>query len=417
MTHNIYDADTRFIIDPFTKALSNISTQKSRLIQNDHNSEIITFELPRYIEGHDMSLCNIAQVHYINADSKSNEQSASIYEMQDLRVDPQDDDKVLCSWLVSHNATKYAGSLTFALRFACVEEDGTVQYAWHTAAYSGLSIAAGVFIDGAPIIDNNIDVLNQYIAQMAEIIAQGTGPQGPQGIPGKDYVLTAADKAEIVAAVLAELENGDTGSSKFILADCPHTSMTNGDNTFNFDEGMTWREWKLSEYNRLKYAYGPGEFSFTTMDNGHTTIDVACQPDTPVDGICHPDGTPVKDDEVITATTYYYRDLDFYEGESGGTFTFKISYPGYCRGTYDGVDEDGFKTFEAENGMTWREWVDSEYNNDSLFIDDYDEVQLDDQLAENGSIRGYRVYDGGSIGADTEIYPDYEYDHETIYYE
>lgn len=359
MTHNIYDSDTRFLVDPFTKALSNISTQKNRLIQNDHNSEVITFELPRNIEGHDMSLCNIAQVHYINADSKSNEQSASIYEMQDLRVDPQDDDKVLCSWLVSHNATKYAGSLTFALRFACVEEDGIVQYAWHTAPYSGLSIAAGVYIDGAPIIDNNIDVLNQYIAQMAEIIAQGTGPQGPQGpqgIPGKDYVLTAADKAEIVAAVLAELENGDTGSSKFILADCPHTSMTNGDNTFNFDEGMTWREWKLSEYNRLKYAYGPGEFSFTTMDNGHTTIDVACQPDTPVDGICHPDGTPVKDDEVITATTYYYCDLDSYGyEEDDGLLTIYVT---------DANCPTDPETYEhkAPINYYWDEFIESEYN-------------------------------------------------------
>ena len=40
--------------------------------------------------------------------------------------------------------------------------------------------------------------------QRGETGATGpAGPQGPQGVPGQDYVLTAEDKAEITAAVLA----------------------------------------------------------------------------------------------------------------------------------------------------------------------------------------------------------------------
>ena len=359
MPHNIYDSDTRFIVDPFTKALNNISTQKSRLIQNDHNSEVITFELPRYIEGHDMSLCNVAQVHYINQDSKSKEQSASIYDMWDLRVDPEDEDKVLCSWLVSHNATKYAGGLSFALRFACIENDGTVQYAWHTSSYTGFVISEGVYIDGKQIIDNNIDILNQYITLIKNIISQRP-----------IYELTEEDKANIVALVLEELENETDGGSiggsggestepivkTFTLEGFGnHTSTDNGDNTFNFKEGMTWGEWKASTYNSWDHS-NYGEFKFETYHNGTVSIDVGCNPDTPIEGVCNADGTPVKDSEVIQAITYLYvDDLDWYgyeedsgdSGDSGGSGETHTAYMETCYA--NGV---GSYTFEFTDGQT-----------------------------------------------------------------
>ncbi len=62
--HNIADSDTRFIIDPITRIIRNQASKKTTLMQNDHNSERFTFELPRYVEGHDMSLCNAVEIHY-----------------------------------------------------------------------------------------------------------------------------------------------------------------------------------------------------------------------------------------------------------------------------------------------------------------------------------------------------------------
>lgn len=382
MAHNIYDSDTRFIVDPFTKVLSNISTQKSRLIQNDHNSEVITFELPRYIEGHDMSLCNVAQVHYVNTDAKSKDQSASIYEMEDLHIDPEDENKVLCSWLISHNATKYAGSLSFALRFACIE-DGTVQYAWHTASYTGFTITEGVYIDGAPIIDNNIDIINQYITLIKNTIAQGSGPQGPKGDP---YVLTEEDKAEIVAAVIREIGNGgesEGGVKQFTLSGFGHTSP-NGDNTFNFDSGMTWAEWKNSAYNSFTYGhYEDGsKLKFETLNNGYATIDVGAYPDTPLEGICYKSGMPVMDDERILATTYYYRDLDSYDGSN--TISFSI---------------DG-QSYIADDGMTFREWIESDYYSGSWqVVDTGDRTAIVNEMND-----GVNLYpEDGYATADTII--------------
>lgn len=52
--HDIVDSDPHFVIDPLTRKIIK-HTEKSILILGDHNSERFTFELPRYIQGHDMT--------------------------------------------------------------------------------------------------------------------------------------------------------------------------------------------------------------------------------------------------------------------------------------------------------------------------------------------------------------------------
>lgn len=44
--HSVLDGDTRFIINPTTRQIRNDSNRKIVLIQNDHNSEVFTFECP-----------------------------------------------------------------------------------------------------------------------------------------------------------------------------------------------------------------------------------------------------------------------------------------------------------------------------------------------------------------------------------
>lgn len=142
-THSVNDTDTHFIIDAETREIST-ETGNALLIQHDHNSERFTFELPRYIDGHDMSLCNLVQVHYLNTDEKTNEQYRGNYVVDDLQVDSENENIVLCSWLVSGNATQFVGSLHFTLEFACAADDGTIDYDWYTAIYRKLIIGANI---------------------------------------------------------------------------------------------------------------------------------------------------------------------------------------------------------------------------------------------------------------------------------
>lgn len=165
--HEVIDTDRHFKIDPITRNIVNESG-KSILMQNDHNSERFTFEIPRYIDGHDMMLCNTVQVHYVNKQSGNRYQNADIYTVDDLRVSSIDEDTIMGSWLVSMNATTFEGSLEFILRFACISKTGVIEYQWFSNICALISIEKGIF--NAEVVTNadDRDVLAQWKQSILE---------------------------------------------------------------------------------------------------------------------------------------------------------------------------------------------------------------------------------------------------------
>lgn len=161
--HSVYDGDTHFKINPITRKIEN-TTGKVILMQNDHNSERFTFEIPRYIDGHDMSLCNRVEVHYNNIDSKTKDTKKGVYEVTDLQVSPDAQDVVICSWLISGNATKYAGSLNFVLRYACLTE-AIIDYQWFTDIYREITVSESIS-NTATVATEIADILAQWKAEL-----------------------------------------------------------------------------------------------------------------------------------------------------------------------------------------------------------------------------------------------------------
>ena len=171
--HEVIDSDKCFTIDPITRAIVNdAGNKKTQLIQNDHNSERFAFQLPRYIEGHDMSLSNKVEVHYINLDQTSNERSVGVYEVNDLALS-EDNESVLLSWLISNNATKYVGVLSFAICFKCMSDD-VIDYSWNTAINSSIQIAKGMY-NSEIIIKDYIDVLEVWKEEFMSSIGLSGG--------------------------------------------------------------------------------------------------------------------------------------------------------------------------------------------------------------------------------------------------
>lgn len=149
--HSIYDTDPHFSINPSTRLIENESG-KSNLTQYDHNSERFTFEMPKMVDGHDMSACNLVEIHYDNTDGK--EISSDVYEVTDLQISPDSPNVVIFSWLISGTATRYSGELNFSISFQCTSEDGTLDYEWGTADHVGIRIS--------PRIRNSEAVVQQY---------------------------------------------------------------------------------------------------------------------------------------------------------------------------------------------------------------------------------------------------------------
>lgn len=250
--HPVVDADQRYVIDPATRTITNISG-KNVLIQYDHDSERFTFEIPRYVDGHDMSLCNATKVHYINIEVVEQDPTSltivkpktkvGVYEVKDIQVSPDAEDKVICSWLISRNATQLAGTLNFLIQYACSDDNANLTYEWHTDIYADVLVNAGMN-NGVAVIANSADIIEQWKSELfnevklqVEVDVQEIadrfqdGKDGYTPVRGVDY-WTEEDKQEMLPKVstitlLATewVDNKQTVTVSGVTADVIKTSV------------------------------------------------------------------------------------------------------------------------------------------------------------------------------------------------
>lgn len=184
-THPVPDTDTYFIIDPITRKIENTTRKKTVIMQYDHNSERFTFELPRYVDGHDMLECtsvtvNVDNIEAIVAEGEEPRINSDAPDMTDLRVHPTDPEKVVSSWLISRNSTQLAGNLSFHIEYKCVDSEGNVVYEWSTDSYDEITIKARKK-NGEAAVAEYTDLLEQWRARIfgagdsviADIVAEG----------------------------------------------------------------------------------------------------------------------------------------------------------------------------------------------------------------------------------------------------
>ena len=157
------DPDAIFTIDPTTRVIST-NVKKIVLMQYDHNSEIFTFSIPRFVEGHDMSLCDKIEIHYTNLNKRTREESSDIYTVTDQKVEK---DNLIFTWLISGKATKYPGILSFSIKFGCIEDDNTYSYIWNTGIFKNVTILDSITnIEG--VDEEYSDILENWKKEFKE---------------------------------------------------------------------------------------------------------------------------------------------------------------------------------------------------------------------------------------------------------
>lgn len=159
--HGVRDTGAHFTIDQYTRAIKNDSANKTTIVQFDHNSEQITFEIPLLIDGHAMTSCDLIEIHFINISTDGNSQNHGTYEVQDIAANG---DKAVFTWLISQNATQLVGSLNFIIVFKCVE-DGVTVYRWSTEICKTLAVSSGME-NGEEVLADYPDILAQWKTQL-----------------------------------------------------------------------------------------------------------------------------------------------------------------------------------------------------------------------------------------------------------
>ena len=168
--HEVREMDTHFVIDPITRVITNPNSAKNKLMQGDHNSEIYTFEIPRMVEGHDMSFCSQIRIHYNDVASDKANESKDVYTVNNMQIDMVETDKISFSWLISGNATKYAGLLSFRIQFLCFDESGSITYKWHTEIFKGITVSDG-FENAEAVVEQYSDVLEAWKKELESLTA------------------------------------------------------------------------------------------------------------------------------------------------------------------------------------------------------------------------------------------------------
>ena len=169
----IQDNEPHFIIDPLTRTITNSSSGNNIIVQYDHNSERFTFELPRYVDGHDMSESDEVRVHYVNSASTKLNNSSGVYICDDLAISDEDENKVTFSWLLSSAATQYIGFLHFSIQFVCLDDE-MIEYAWNTGVYKDIVIIESIN-NADVIVEPYPDILRQWKAEVKSYVETTIG--------------------------------------------------------------------------------------------------------------------------------------------------------------------------------------------------------------------------------------------------
>lgn len=214
--HSVYDTDKHFTIDPFSRELVNQTPDKAKIMQFDHDSERITFDLPATVEGHNTMDCNVVEVHYLNIDAQTKLEKSGLYKVNDLQLSQADPTVAICSWLISRNATQLVGPLYFRITFKCVSnDDDLADYVWSTAIYKGLSVSDG--------IDTSSWIAEEY----ADLVAEWERRISSMETRVKDIEMATA--VGTVVRTVNGARPDEQGNVQIVIPECELPDVTEAD--------------------------------------------------------------------------------------------------------------------------------------------------------------------------------------------
>ena len=133
-------------------------------VQFDHNAETVTFDCPRYWDGHDLSKMKI----YINY-MRPND-SFGAYLCSDAEIDSIDDTIMHFNWVISGHVTEFAGPLSFLVCICDVDQNGDSTTHWNSELNTQMYISSGMKCRDA-ILGRYPDIITQLLNRMDSVEA------------------------------------------------------------------------------------------------------------------------------------------------------------------------------------------------------------------------------------------------------
>ena len=138
MAHGgIRDDGALFVVVPSTRKITVPQSHKIIGIVGDHNSEEITFQCPKTIDGHEVMNCN---EHYVLCTNASGNTKSFDIPSSRIRLEGE---KIYLTWVVDDWVTSASGTVSFSLHFVDKDGNGNVVYKWGTTPNKDCQILEG----------------------------------------------------------------------------------------------------------------------------------------------------------------------------------------------------------------------------------------------------------------------------------
>lgn len=161
----IRDDGIKFQIVPSTRKITVPQAYKVIGSIGDHNSEQLTFQCPKVIDGHDVFACSD---HYVKWKNVSNETGRS--DVENITVDG---DNLFFTWTIDSRITVKAGNISFSVHFEDIDPvGGGSLYRWSTTTCTECQVLETLTGEGG---DEPIPVPEGYIKPTGTIEIETNG--------------------------------------------------------------------------------------------------------------------------------------------------------------------------------------------------------------------------------------------------
>lgn len=127
--HIVVDSD-RFITVP--------DKLKRIAVANDHNIETVTFDCPRYWDGHDMSTMKV-YINYSSADG-----SLGCYLADNVSVDENDSNIIHFDWVITRSVAAAKGEIAFLVCIKKTDANGNEERHWNSELCRDMYVSEGL---------------------------------------------------------------------------------------------------------------------------------------------------------------------------------------------------------------------------------------------------------------------------------
>ena len=128
-------------------------------VQYDHNIETVTFDCPRYWDGHDLSAMAI-YISYMRPDNE-----LGTYIAEKVRIDSEDDSIFHFDWTITNFLTAIDGKIRFIVCVKKVDAEGNETQHWNSELNTEMYVSQGLDCSSelSDVADTYPDIITQLI--------------------------------------------------------------------------------------------------------------------------------------------------------------------------------------------------------------------------------------------------------------